>query len=174
MSTPLADSLALARRLLGILIPLNLLVGCLILLLLVASIAARNWAMTALGTPPTASNQSLIFGMRLIMVIGVMATPLTHIALTRLLAIVQTVNAGDPFVAENADRLHQIAWAVLVLQALHVVVGVIIASASTSVAPLRIGWRFSFAPWLAVLLLFVLARVFEYGAQMRDDLDGTV
>ena len=31
-----------------------------------------------------------------------------------------------------------------------------------------------FAPWLAVLLLFVLARVFDQGARMRADLDGTV
>jgi hypothetical protein len=28
--------------------------------------------------------------------------------------------------------------------------------------------------WLAVLLLFVLARVFDYGTRMRDDLEGTV
>jgi hypothetical protein len=28
--------------------------------------------------------------------------------------------------------------------------------------------------WLAVLLLFVLARVFEQGTRMREDLAGTV
>ena len=28
--------------------------------------------------------------------------------------------------------------------------------------------------WLLVLLLFVLARVFESGARMREDLEGTV
>jgi hypothetical protein len=33
---------------------------------------------------------------------------------------------------------------------------------------------FSFAPWLAVLLLFVLAGVFAHGARMRADLEGTV
>jgi len=33
---------------------------------------------------------------------------------------------------------------------------------------------FSFAPWLAVLLLFVLAGVFAKGARMRADLEGTV
>jgi len=33
---------------------------------------------------------------------------------------------------------------------------------------------FSFAPWLAVLLLFVLAGVFTHGARLRDDLAGTV
>ena len=33
---------------------------------------------------------------------------------------------------------------------------------------------FSFAPWLAVVLLFVLAGVFAHGARMRADLEGTV
>jgi hypothetical protein len=32
----------------------------------------------------------------------------------------------------------------------------------------------SVTPWLAIMLLFVLAQVFEDGARMRDDLRGTV
>ena len=39
--------------------------------------------------------------------------------------------------------------------------------------PGRLG-GFSFAPWLAVLLLFVLSGVFAQGARMRADLEGTV
>ena len=39
---------------------------------------------------------------------------------------------------------------------------------------LDINWSFSFTPWLAVLLLFVLAQVFDRGARMRADLEGTV
>ena len=39
---------------------------------------------------------------------------------------------------------------------------------------LEIDFNFSVAPWLAVLLLFVLARVFAEGTRMRSDLDGTV
>jgi hypothetical protein len=34
--------------------------------------------------------------------------------------------------------------------------------------------QFSLAPWLAVLLLFVLAGVFAHGTRLRDDLEGTV
>jgi hypothetical protein len=33
---------------------------------------------------------------------------------------------------------------------------------------------FSVVPWLAILLLFVLAGVFARGARMRADLEGTV
>ncbi len=35
-------------------------------------------------------------------------------------------------------------------------------------------WSPSFTAWLATLMLFVLARVFRHGAQMRADLEGTV
>jgi hypothetical protein len=45
---------------------------------------------------------------------------------------------------------------------------------STATAPFDIDWSFSPTRWVAVLLLFVLARVFEQGAQMREELEGTV
>src|SRR5262245_12136556 len=112
--------------------------------------------------------------MRLIMVIGIGATPLTHILLTRLLAIVESVRRADPFVAGNAARLQTTAWALLGLQLLHLAVGAIAAAASSLSQPLDLDWNFSIAGWLAVLLLFVLARVFDHGTRMRDDLEGTV
>ena len=112
--------------------------------------------------------------MRLIMVIGVGSAPLAHILLTRLLAIVETVRLGDPFVAGNAARLQTTAWALLGLELLHLAVGAIAAAASSESQPLDIHWNFSISGWLAVLLLFVLARVFDHGTRLRDDLEGTV
>jgi hypothetical protein len=112
--------------------------------------------------------------MRLVMVVGILAVPLTNLALTRLLAMVHTVDDGDPFVAGNADRLQHIAWALLGLEILHLVIGVIQSTVSTPAAPLDLNWHFSLTPWLAILLLFVLARVFETGTEMREDLEGTV
>jgi hypothetical protein len=169
-----ANTLALSRRVLRVLIALNLLMGFLILVLLIASLVDGAWVMKALGVPPTDHNGPLILGMRLVMVIGVVAAPVTNVALTRLLAIVSTVSLGDPFVAENASRLQQIAWAVLGLELLHLGVGIVIATVSSRAAPLDLNWSFSPTPWLAVLLLFVLARVFDHGARMRDDLEGTI
>jgi hypothetical protein len=112
--------------------------------------------------------------MRLVMVLGIAAVPVAHVVLTRLLAIVGTVADGDPFVTENAARLKKIAWALLGLELLHLAVGAVVAGASTREAPLDLGWNFSVTRWLAVLLLFVLARVFEQGSLMREDLAGTV
>ena len=174
MPTPHPGALALTRRVLRILIGLNLLMGAGILALLVATLVAEGPVVGALGVPPAGQSARFILGMRLIMVLGIAAVPVAHVVLTRLRAIVDTAGDGDPFVIENAARLQQIAWAVLALELLHLVVGAVAAGASTDQAPLDIGWSFSVTRLLAALLLFVLARVFEQGAQMREDLAGTV
>ena len=67
-----------------------------------------------------------------------------------------------------------LAWWVLAGEVLRLLVGAIAWSVSRYVQPLHMHVGFSFAPWLAVLLLFVLARVFDEGTRMRDDLEGTV
>jgi len=163
------DTLALSRRVLRVLIILNLLMGAFILALLVASLVSEGPVMRALGAGTAPGNSRLFVGMRLIMVIGLCAVPLVHFVLTRLLAIVDTVTVGNPFVVANAERLKRIAWAVLGLELSAVAAGV-----STTATPLHISWGFSLTRWLAVLMLFVLARVFEQGARMREDLEGTV
>ena len=97
-----------------------------------------------------------------------------EVVLTRLLAMVETVRDGDPFVPSNAERLQRIAWCVLGLEAMHVAIVSIAKWVSTESTPIDIEWRFNVARWVTVLMLFVLARVFEHGTRMRDDLSGTV
>ena len=43
-----------------------------------------------------------------------------------------------------------------------------------AVADADIDWDFSLNGWLAVLLAFVLAKVFEHGARLRDDLGAII
>ncbi len=166
--------LALSRKVLRVLIWLNLLVGVLILGLLVTSIVVGDQVMATLAAGTPQANARLFMGMRLVAVLGLCAVPVVHFILIRIRAIVDTVSAGDPFVMANAERLQRIAWAVLVLELMHLAVGAIAAGASTAAAPFDINWSFSPTRWVAVLLLFVLARVFEQGAQMREELEGTV
>ena len=173
MPNPYPDALALTSRVLRVLTKLNLLMGALIMALLIASLIAEGPVMRALGVRP-ASDSNLSIGMRLIMVIGICAVPVVHFILTRLLTIVGTVSTGSPFVAANAARLRAIAWALVALELTHYAVGAVAASVSSAAVPLHIGWGFSLTRWLAVLLLFVLARVFEQGTRMREDLEGTV
>lgn len=174
MARSYPDALAVSRRVLRVLIILNPLFGAAILVLLIASLVAEAPVMGALGARPIGGRSTLFLGMRLIMVIGILSVPLAHIVLTRLKSIVDTVSVGDPFVVGNAARLQTIAWAVLGLEALHFAAGIIAASVSSESHPLDIDWSFSVTRWLAVLLLFVLARVFDQGARMREDLAGTV
>ena len=74
----------------------------------------------------------------------------------------------------NARRLQVIAWVLLTLQVLSMIIGAIGRSISTPEHPVNLDAGFSVSGWLAVLLIFLLARVFAAGTVMRDDLEGTV
>ena len=166
-------ALPVARLVLRVLVVLNWIYGGIVLAILIGMLAAEQWTMTALGVPPSAETEPMIQGMRMIAVLGLVGVPLNYIVLARLLAMVDTVRAGDPFVPTNATRLLVIAWAVLGQQLLQLVIGLIAKAVSIPAHPLRIS-AFSTGGWLAVILLFVLARVFAEGTRMRDDLEGTV
>jgi len=169
-----SSALGLASIALRILIVLNWLVGASILALLIATVVADQWTLRALGFPPSSWIHPMMTGLRAIAALGLVAIPLNHAVLKRLLAIVETVRTGDPFVAANADRLQNIAWVLLALQLLSMVVGGIGKAISTPAHPLHLDAGFSTSGWLAVILTFVLARVFAEGALMRKDLEGTV
>jgi hypothetical protein len=175
MSRPVSSSPALpiAHVVLRILIVLNWLMCAAILALLVA-MPNERWIMSAFKLTPSPDADRLILGLRAIAVLGLAVIPLNNAVLRRLLAIVETVRAGDPFVAANAYRLQVIAWTLLALQLLSVVIGAIGKSVSTPAHPVHLDAGFSINGWLAVLLTFLLARVFAEGALMRDDLEGTV
>jgi uncharacterized membrane protein YhhN len=115
--------------------------------------------------------------MRGLTFIGIFAVLLAHVVYTRLLAIVETVKAGDPFVAENAARVQTIAWAFIGLESLHIGVHIVLAIVARSLVGMqdhRNDYHFPVTGLMAILLLFVLARVFDQGARMRDELATTV
>ncbi len=145
-----------------------------ILALLLASMIATDWTFAALGVGPGAHDVRVVTAMRTIMLVGIAGAVIAHIVLSHLLAIVESVRHGDPFVLTNAQRLQSIAWWVLGGELLHFVVVALASVAASSGQPLGIDWTFSLTPWIAVMMLFVLSRVFEHGARLRADLEGTV
>jgi len=174
MSKPGSSAaLPIAHVVLRTLIVLNWLYGAAIATLLVA-MPTRRWIMSALDLSPSPEADQVILALRAIAVLGILAVPVNNLVLRRLLAIVGTVRAGDPFVAANASRLQAIAWALLALQLLSLVIGGIAKAVSTPAHPLHLQAGFSISGWLAVLLTFLLARVFAEGTLMREDLEGTV
>ena len=172
-STPTTPALPIVYVILRILVVANWLYGLGILILLFV-MPNEKWIMSAFKLSPSPEATRIIMGMWLIAGIGLASVPLNYVVLKRLLAIVGTVRAGDPFVAANATRLQTIAWALLALNVLSIVIGAIAKAISTPEYPVHLDAGFSINGWLAVLLTFVLARVFAEGARMREDLEGTV
>ena len=170
---PPSAALPIANAVLRILIVLNWMMGVAIAVMLI--VPTKKWIMRAFAISPSPDADRLILGLQLIAVIGLIGLPLNYIVLKRLLAIVETVRSGDPFVAAHADRLQAIAWALLGLQLLSLSVGAIANAVSTPAHPVHFNHAgFSINGWLTVLLTFLLARVFAHGALMREDLEGTV
>jgi len=84
-----------------------------------------------------------------------------------------TAIAGDPFRSENGQRLRRIAWLVLSFDIVTRSIGMGVAVAQfPRHAPL--GFPLSFTGVLTVLMLLVLAHIFEYGTQLRTEVQGTV
>ena len=169
----LSAALPIAHIVLRILIVLNWLMAAVILALLLV-MPNEQWIMSAFQLSPSPDADRLIMGLRAVAALGLATIPLNYVVLKRLLAIVGTVREGDPFVAANAARLQTIAWSLLALQLFSIVIGAIGKAVSTPAHPVHLDAGFSINGWLAVLLTFLLARVFAEGTLMREDLKGTV
>ncbi len=102
MASQYPAALSLTRTVLRALIVVNPVTGAMILILLVASAFLAGAVFDSLGA---AGDAAVVFGMRLVLVVGVVAVPLNHVILQRLLAIVACAGDGEPFLAENAPRL---------------------------------------------------------------------
>lgn len=171
MHRPHSPALGAAHILIRILRALNLVTGVMLIVAVPASFLFEPQFFEFFSKrPPRIDPTWLVPVLRTWMVLALAMVAAVNILLSRLLAMVETVRAGDPFVAENAVRLQTIAWCALATQLLHLTFGVM--AATVNAAGSNVDWNFSgFTGWLAVVLLFVLARVFEEGTQMRDDLE---
>lgn len=102
-----------------------------------------------------------------------MAVPAVGAA-RHLRKIIDSVGEGDPFVPENARRLRAMGWLSLVIQAVTIPAASVAKWLEHEIKGAHFGFGVSLSALLLTLLLFVLARVFERGTALRDDLEGTV
>ncbi|WP_299321253.1 DUF2975 domain-containing protein [Parasphingopyxis sp.] len=123
-----------------------------------------------------------IFMMAALLVMCLVVAGLTYFAFNRLRRIVESVRQGDPFIPINGVRLRGMGLAVLAIQ-LFGFAATMIATALVALlgewkpsADVNLGMEsgISLSGILLGLLLIVLARVFDRGAAMREDLEGTV
>ena len=172
---PSSDSaaLGLSRTLLRILRALNLLTGVALVVMFVASFVFEPAFREFFTKQPARIDTGMLMPLlRVWMLLTVPVIAVVHIQLSRLLDMVGTVRGGDPFVPENAVRMKTIAWCVLGTQLYDLLCGVM--SAAMNAAGSNIPWSFSLTGWVAVVLLFVLARVFEEGTRIRADLEAMI
>jgi hypothetical protein len=87
--------------------------------------------------------------------------------------MIDMARAGEPFSRVNAARLKTIAWALLATQLLDLGFGIVVGEMQSAIGT-PLPWSFGLTGWLAVLMLFVLARMFAHGAEMQDELAATV
>lgn len=124
-----------------------------------------------------------IFGMiALIMILAVVMLLLTLFAVDRLRRVVGSVGEGNPFTRINGTRLRGIGIAAFAIQIVTFCASLLATGVVTMLGePLpRVDFEISpdasisLSGILLVLLLIILARVFDRGAEMQEDLDGTV
>src|SRR3954467_7661049 len=125
MPRPRSAALPIAYIVLRILLVLNWLYGAAVLGLVVFANSYPSWFMRAIDVPAGVDPKPIMIALTAIATLGVLAVPLNHLILTRLLRMVETVSRGDPFIRANAYRLNAIAWGLLGLQLLSTVIGAI-------------------------------------------------
>jgi DNA-binding Xre family transcriptional regulator len=143
MARVYSAALPVAYVVLRIVIVLNWLYGAAILGLLAFTFVNEPWFMKAIDVPAGTEAEPIMTGLRAVATLGVIAVPLNHLVLTRLVRIIETVSRGDPFVAANAYRLQAIAWALLALQLLSMIIGGIAKAISSPEFPLHLDAGFS-------------------------------
>lgn len=167
--------LSVARWVLRALLLLNILVGLLLLGLLGWSFAEeQRFAAAALAQFPGVDVERMLTGSRFILAIVAPVMILAHALFRALLQMLDTVEAGDPFVPANADRLRRVAWCLLGIQLCDVAFGVAGAIMDAAAGERISGWSPGLTGWIAILLVFVLARVFREGTRLRDDAELTI
>lgn len=111
-----------------------------------------------------------------ILVIAMISLSLAYDFVTRLAQIIDTVGQGDPFTAENARRLTRMGWTAIAIQVIALPATLLSQWLQPQLAEhtFSVDSDFSLTGIGLALVLFILARIFRKGTEMREDLEGTV
>jgi len=170
--------LAIAQVILALCIVLLIFVSAMVLIGLGALLTVRRAEIiaeiAAAGAPDSAYWAIAVV---LVLLIGLFLAVLRF--LLELSGIVKSVDRGDPFEPENADRLSRMGWIAVAGYALATVIGSTAAwiksvagEAGKYIDVDDVG--LDGGGVLLILVLFILARVFRHGSAMREELEGTV
>lgn len=176
MSAPVSGNLLRATK--AIIWIILILLGVVALGLIVAAIALPiKWdaiAMEIARERPDVNFRAITGPLYAIFAIGLVLIGLAWAIMRRLLAIIGTVSEGDPFVRANAVRLKAIGWMMVAGQVLGFPLYTAAAKVADEFGKHDLDGELPIMGLLGVLLTFVLAGVFEQGAAMREEMEGTV
>ena len=145
--------------------------------LVVVPVIASDLDPDHFGIPPVVEGMSramvLAFA-AFVLVVGAITFAFLTLMFAATAAIVRTALEGDPFVAENAARLRRVGWLLLGVQALGIATMAVYGFLPEALHEFHFEFGPSPAGLLAILVIFVLARIFRHGAEMRADLEGTI
>lgn len=147
------------------------------LLALVSIVLPFYWteAIAELNTVhPNLDPLTLLPNLLSVFALGIVTLGLIWTMMRKLLAIIASVEDGNPFVRANAMRLKAIGWLMVGLQVVGVPLAIAAGNAADMFGESDTGWDLSLNGILAILLVFILAGIFERGAEMREELEGTV
>ncbi|MDZ3832579.1 MAG: DUF2975 domain-containing protein [Sphingopyxis sp.] len=163
-----------SRRLIVTLNALNWLALGLLMILLAVIMIRPDLPIDAIAqAKPTLDADKLLKLFRFALLLCVPVAIAAHAIFSRLVAMIDATRAGDTFADGHAQTLRSIGWWLLSIQVVDAAFGWISYQMSLASADLY-GWQPSLTAWLAILLLFILARIFEQGAAMRRELEQTV
>ncbi len=132
-------------------------------------------AVAELGkTNPGLDPAALLPNMLSVFALGILVLGLIWTIMRKLLAVIASVEDGNPFVRANALRLKTIGWLMVGLQIVGVPLAISAGKAADMFGESDTGLDISLNGILAILLVFILAGIFERGAEMREELEGTV
>lgn len=119
-------------------------------------------------------DQDIIYAINGAQLLVAMTAALGYLFVRHLRRIIDTVAEGDPFIPQNAVRLRTMGWIAVTVQLIALPAGALAGWISYKSHVQYIDIGVSLGGIVLALILFVLARVFGKGAEMRDELEGTV
>ena len=174
--------LGIARAVLTFLMGLTIFVGAAIAIVVPVVVLNQDRVLAEFSPSPSTMAGSDVIGAGgdvigailavLVLVAGIVA--LSFLFMRHLRRIVDSVRQGDPFIPENAMRLRSMAWLSIVLQVVALFAGTVTMWLEVATKNLKANYDISIGGILLPLVLFILARVFRRGAEMREELEGTV
>ncbi len=146
-------------------------------LALVAAVLPFYWVQAAaeiVKENPSLDTQALYPIIYVVFALGTVIMGLVWTIMRKLLAVVNSVADGDPFVLANAVRLKAIGWLMVAVQVVGIPLAIVAREAADLFGENNVDLDVSLSGILSILLVFVLAGIFERGAEMREELEGTV